>query len=128
MIPVKVSLHGQLMLLMSAALAPLVLLFAVFAFVVVQQEDLRRDQHLARESQQLAAAVGAKLQSVVAKLHVLGASATVAEGNLSQFYELASQVLKADPSLSNLMLTGPDGASGQSAASLWHPIATPQSP
>ncbi len=59
------------MLLMSAALAPLVLLFAVFAFAVVQQEDLRRDQHLARESQQLAAAVGAQLHSVAAKLHVL---------------------------------------------------------
>lgn len=86
MISVNVSLRGQLMLLMSSALAPLVLLFALFAFAVARQEDLRRDQHLARESQQLAAAVGGKLQSVVEKLHVLGAPATLAEGNLAHFY------------------------------------------
>lgn len=103
------SIRRHLALLVAGTLAPVILLLALFTFLLVRNEQATREQQLQQKAQQLASSVDRKFAAVAATLNVLGRSSLAAGDDFAQFYNLGRAVLAADEDLSNLMLASADG-------------------
>ena len=101
------SLNRHVLLVVLSALAPLLAVAVVLAWLLVEREREGTERELQVGAQRLAQALDAELQRSFAALHALSRSDALRRNDLKSFYDEAGDVRAALGLWDNLMLLSP---------------------
>lgn len=121
----SLSLRSHLVLLVLAALLPMLVFSAGLVVLLDRQERGRVERGLLETVRTLALAVDQELRSSMTALNALAALPRLDEDDLAPFYEVAQRVRVTQPTWESIVLIDP---SGRQIFNLRRPFGTPLPP
>jgi signal transduction histidine kinase len=118
-------LRGRLLLLVFAAIAPVIVFSTFVAMRVAKQERAALEQMIVNRTDHAAQRVNAELRNSVTALEVLGLSSSLMSGDLAEFHAVATRIVRSRDAWENVQVLGPGG---EHLANARVPFGTPLPP
>jgi signal transduction histidine kinase len=102
-------LRARLLLLVLAAIAPVIVFSTVVAMRVADQERAALEQMIVNRTDDAVQRVNAEHRNSVTALEVLGLSSSLMSGDLGEFHAVAARVVRSRDAWENIQVLGPSG-------------------